>query len=239
MVSGASFFSACLFAWTVVAGMVPDEPASVSDAVPLVLQGEIGNVEVEKIPELKAYLDENAATAEEKKREIERIRIWDVAVPGASAYSVLGYGCGNKWCNLVLVKKSGSRVETLPFGGLGQYAGYKLSPEKGKVLFLVNNGNVNELLYSFIAVDLEHFALLKEKQHASAHREWPESGWYLAAGSDSIGWLDEHTVYLTVPDLPAQDVAHLHLWQASAKKKYKTVKIGLVSEANQAANGDK
>lgn len=116
-------------------------------------------IPVSEIPELAAYLTEQA----DPQTEISRFVFNEVAQTTTAHYIVLGYGCGNKNCHTSLLEISGSHVQSLELG-YGIYMKSVVIEDQTKAVMQYGADEGGRLIRSYIIpVDLKKMKLIPFK----------------------------------------------------------------------------
>lgn len=167
------------------------------------------SVPVSKIPMLYDYLSQST----DLEIEVDRVRTWWIGNFKDEDYFVIGYGCGAKMCNLLLIRHTDKKVDTLelPFA---IYQAEQFSPAGNRIAVKLgtNDGQINRSALVF--VDLEQWELMPQSQLS-------EPIWSIA----DDGWVDNDTFTYVIPDVPSSEYTVIEEWYAMEVKQYKEVKL--------------
>lgn len=179
--------------------------------------GKTFNVPISSIPDLEKYLDD----ATDVKIELERIQVeyldWNIS---DNDYFILNYGCGNKICDLVLLRiDKQNEVETIYLTS-GSFMGSKVFEGKAMLRIVVTEG-AGIARHQMLIIDLN----LMDKLHPLNKND---DEYYFNSPLYPITefkWISANTIELVVADIADTSYESLEKWYKALNPPVKSVQI--------------
>lgn len=179
--------------------------------------GKTFNVPISSIPDLEKYLDD----ATDVKIELERILVeyldWNIS---DNDYFILKYGCGNKICDLVLLRiDKQNEVETI-YLTKGSFAGSEVFEGKAMLRIAVTEG-AGIARHQMLIIDLD----LMDKLHPLNKND---DEYYFNSPLYPITefkWISANTIELVVADIANTSYESLEKWYKATNHHVKSVQI--------------
>ncbi|MGG4495649.1 hypothetical protein [Brevibacillus reuszeri] len=167
-------------------------------------------VPIDKIPSLNDYLSQY--TSVERKQEIERIIVTPFNSEKNGVFADVGYSCGTKTCNHVLIQVENDDIRTfiLDQVSIFQRAIFSDDEKYLAILFGRNEGNelVRNILYIVDIEKLERIQINNSNEVINQRISVDSYIWPIT----EFKWLDNRTVELSVADINDSSYESVAKW---------------------------
>lgn len=201
-----------------------DTTLSTNEDIPSEITLDNGNgerfiVPISSIPDLESYLESET----DIKTELERIQVeflnWDIS-NDHDYYFILKYGCGNKFCNLVLVQITELNEVTTTYLAEGIFTGSKAFEEKAMFRIAENEGNA-VLRHQIIIVDLNTMIFLHPTDINNDENYFISPIYPIT----EFKWISPDSIELVIADIPDSTYESIEKWYKATSALVKDVMI--------------
>ena len=181
--------------------------------------GKTFNVPITALPDLERYLED----AMDLEAELERIQVEYLDSNSSdNNYFILKYGCGNKICDLELVRIDNQNNVRILYLTSGIFAGSEVLEEKALLRIAVNEG-ANVARHQIFLIDLHTMDTLQplNKNYEEHYFNAP------LYPITEFKWLSENTIELVVADITDISYESLEKWYKDTNPAVKKLTINL------------
>ncbi|USG66304.1 hypothetical protein NDK47_02935 [Brevibacillus ruminantium] len=201
--------------------VIEDEapPFSQPEKLRLSDDGQSLEIPLHALPELEAYLEAylELYQGEERAKELARIQARFVYTDqDHSRFFVVMSGCGNKLCDLSLVKESDGRLQTRFLMEAAMFSGIEPSPDRSKLLFQFGRNEGEQVIrHSLLVLDSADLSSVARKENRESSDDvdlfdsqfrWPVV---------HLSWKDEVTLEVSIPDVATSAYEDILTWKSS------------------------
>jgi hypothetical protein len=176
---------------------------------------------IRQIPPINQFLEQLDPT--QREQEMSRFRITTFSSKTGDLYADVGYNCGEKLCDHVMIQVKDGTVKSFPLRPASMYAGALLSPSEELLAIQLGRDEGTDLVRSgVVVIDTDRFkeAHVQNNNEMSNELFSEEFTWPIY----DMKWIDNQTIEITIPDTRDHSFTTLAKWKQQDKPT-KTVKI--------------